>query len=134
MKGGYTTQFRALFNELRRYLKLQKRYVALDAADKLIVLLTTIAVAEVCFVLGAMLLFFLTVALAMWIGRLADNVAVGFLSIAAVLAIALFIFNKNRTRWVLVPISRLVVGLFSSISSSPDDEETETEEEAAEDE
>lgn len=129
MIGGYTTQFRALINELRRYLRLQKRYVALDAADKLIVLLSTIAVAEVCFILGAMLLFFLTFSLAIWLGRLAGNVAIGFLCIAAVLALVLFIFNKNRTRWVLVPISRLVVGLFSSISSDPEEEENDETEE-----
>ena len=131
MTGGYTTQFRALIGELRRYLRLQKRYVALDAADKLIVLLTTIAVAEVCFVLGAMLLFFLTFALAMWIGRMVDNAAIGFLCIGVVLAVALFIFNRNRTRWVLVPISRMVVGLFSSISSEPDEEESNREEDVA---
>ena len=132
---SYTAKFRSLLNELQRYLNLQKRYVALDAADKLIVLLTTIAVAEVCFVLGAMLLFFLTFALALWIGHPAGSTAVGFLVIAALLALALAIFNANRKRWVLVPISRLIVGMFSSISGedpAEDTPETEKEEPAHE--
>ena len=44
MTGGYTTQFRTLFTELQRYVSLQKRYLALDTAEKLVALLSTVAV------------------------------------------------------------------------------------------
>ena len=52
MAGDYTSQFRTLFNEVQRYVRLQKRYLALDTAEKLVVILSTMAIAVVCFVLG----------------------------------------------------------------------------------
>lgn len=112
LPGEYTEQFRTLLQEVRRYLLLQKRFVAVDVAEKLIVLLSTIAIAVVCFVLGAMILFFLTFALAYWIGQLLDSMAIGFLAISAVLALCMYIFYKNRTRWIILPLSRMLANLF----------------------
>lgn len=128
MTGGYTTQFRTLFTELQRYLRLQKRYLALDTAEKLVALLSTVAVVLVCFVLGAIMLFFLTFALALWIGRIVDNAALGFLCIGAVLMLSLYIFYKNRTSWIIMPIARFVVGLFAHTGAELDSEDTEEEE------
>lgn len=129
-QGGYTSQFRRLFKELGRYLRLQKRYWALDAADKLIVLLSTVAIAEVCFVLGAMILFFLTFTAAYWLGGLMGNLVLGFLSIAVVLALLLYIFYRKRASWVVVPLARMVVGLFESVARNGDEkDETDEEEE-----
>ena len=127
MTGGYTTQFRTLFTELQRYLRLQKRYLALDTAEKLVALLSTVAVALVCFVLGAIMLFFLTFALALWIGRMVDNAAIGFLCIGTVLMLGLYIFYKNRTNWIIMPIARFVVGIFAHTGEEIDSEETEEE-------
>ncbi len=130
MAGDYTSQFRTLFNEVQRYVRLQKRYLALDTAEKLVVILSTMAIAVVCFVLGAILLFFLTFALALWIGRLVDNSALGFLSIAAALALILFIVYKQRTQWLVMPIARLIVGLFDRTETEQENDEPENEEEA----
>ena len=128
MQGGYTTQFRDLFTEMRRYVRLQKKYWALDAADKLIVLLSTIAIAGVCLILGGIILFFLAITAACWLGQLLGSAALGFLCLSAILALALFIFYKNRTRWVIVPLARIIVGLFEN--ATPDDV-TKQEEETA---
>lgn len=127
LPGEYTEQFRTLLQEVRRYLLLQKHFVALDVAEKLIVLLSTIAIAVVCFVLGAMILFFLTFALAYWIGQLANSMAIGFLTISAVLALSMFIFYKNRTRWIIHPLSRLVANLFVSGEEESTEEQDENE-------
>ncbi|MCR4921027.1 MAG: hypothetical protein K5945_04875 [Bacteroidaceae bacterium] len=112
MAGDYTSQFRTLFTELQRYLRLQKRYLALDTAEKLVVILSTVAIAVVCFVLGALLLFFLSFALALWLGHMMGNSSLGFLSIAGALAIILYLVYKQRTQWLVMPIARLIVGLF----------------------
>ena len=128
MTGGYTTQFRTLFTELQRYVRLQKRYLALDTAEKLVALLSTVAVFLVCFVLGAITLFFFTFALALWIGNMVDNNAGGFLCIGAALMMGLYIFYKNRTSWIIKPIARFVVGLFAQTEADLDSEDTEEEE------
>ena len=129
MAGDYTSQFRSLFTEVQRYVRLQKRYLALDTAEKLVVILSTVAIAVVCFVLGAILLFFLTFALALWIGHLAGNSALGFLSIAGALALILYIVYKQRKQWLVMPIARLIVGLFDRAEEEePENDESQEEE------
>ena len=127
MTGNYTSQFSRLFRELQRYLRLQKRYIALDTAEKLVAILSTVAVAVVCFVLGAMMLFFLTFALALWIGRMADNQAAGFLCIGGALALTLYVVYQRRTQWLVMPIARIIVGLFDHTEGETGDDTTEEE-------
>ena len=95
---SYTSLFGHLIQEVKQYLSLQKEYVLMDTADKLIVILSSVAIAVVCFVLGAMALFFLTFALAHWIGAVTDNVPLGFLCIALFHLAILVLFFRNLMR------------------------------------
>ena len=85
----YTENFQELLQELKTYLGLQKKYVSMDAADKLTVLLSAVSVVSICILVGSMILFFATFALAQWIGDLANSQPIGFLTIAGVLFIGL---------------------------------------------
>ena len=91
----YTDNFRKLLQETKHYLNLQKEYALMDTADKLTVILSTVAISAICFVLCAMILFFLTFALAYWIGNLTGNLSLGFISISALLAIILLIAHTR---------------------------------------
>ena len=108
----YTDNFRKLLQETKHYLNLQKEYALMDTADKLTVILSTVAISAICFVLCAMILFFLTFALAYWIGNLTGNLSLGFISISAILAIILLIAFKKRNAWVVQPLARMMVRLF----------------------
>lgn len=108
----YTDNFRKLLQETKHYLNLQKEYALMDTADKLTVILSTVAISAICFVLCAMILFFLTFALAYWIGNLTGNLSLGFISISALLAIILLIAFKKRNAWVIQPLARMMVRLF----------------------
>lgn len=120
--GNYTENFRILLTEVRRYLGLQKSYVMLDMADKLTVLLSTIAIAAICFVLGAIILFFLTFALALWIGRIMGNSALGFLCIAVVLAVLTGVAWCKRNEWIIQPLARLMARIFYNKEVEDDQE------------
>lgn len=111
---SYTSLFGHLIQEVKQYLSLQKEYVLMDTADKLIVILSSVAIAVVCFVLGAMTLFFLTFALAHWIGAVTDNVPLGFLCIALFHLAILVLFFRNRNKWIIQPLARAIVRLFVS--------------------
>ena len=111
---SYTSLFGHLIQEVKQYLSLQKEYVLMDTADKLIVILSSVATAAVCFVLGAMALFFLTFALAHWIGAVTDNVPLGFLCIALFHLAILVLFFRNRNKWIIQPLARAIVRLFVS--------------------
>lgn len=108
----YTDNFRKLLQETKQYLNLQKEYALMDTADKLTVILSTVAIAAVCFVLGAMILFFLTFALAYWIGDLTGNLSLGFISIAVFLVLVLLIAYNKRNAWIIQPLARMMIRLF----------------------
>ncbi len=120
--GNYTENFRTLLTEVQRYLGLQKSYVMLDIADKLTVLLSTVAIAAVSFVLAAIVLFFLTFALALWIGRMLGNSALGFLCIAAVLVVMLVVAWRKRNDWIIQPLARLMARVFYNKEIEDDEE------------
>lgn len=109
----YTETFQSLFAEAKNYLGLQKKYLAMEAAEKLTILLSAVAIAAICLILGAMVLLFATFALAYWIGQLTDSLALGFLSIAAMQLLGLVVFYRNRSKWVLQPLARFMINLFT---------------------
>lgn len=115
---------RELLLEVKSYLTLQKRFLQLDLTEKLTILLSAIAIAVICLMLGGMALFYLTFALAYWIGEVTGVLALGFLVIALALALLLAVVYYNRKRWIVQPLARMMVTLFIN----PDDEKQEHEE------
>lgn len=109
---GNSHDLNALSQEVKHYLHLQKRYLALDAVEKVTRLLSAVAVAVVCLILGAMILFFTLYALAEWIGTLLGSTAAGFLIVAILLLIMALVFFSHRQQWVVQPMARLMAELF----------------------
>ncbi len=110
-----------LFLELKNYLELQKRFVMLDAAEKLTVLLSAIAIGAVALILISMLLLFATFALAYYIGDLLHSLPLGFALIAIFLGVLLLFFYINRNKFVIQPLARLMASLFINQKSTHDD-------------
>ncbi len=122
----YTDNFRKLVQELKRYLALQKEYAMMETADKLTVILSAVAIGAVCLVLGAMVLFFLTIALAYWIGHLTGDVALGFVYVSAFIMLLLFVVYSNRNAWFVQPLARMMIRLFvtkEEEKEAPNDEQ-----------
>ena len=108
----YKDNIQSLWAEIKNYLELQKQYLMMDTAEKLTVLLSTIAIAVLCMTLGAMALFFMLFSLATWIGQIAGNAFLGFLAMGVILLLLMAIVYARRKKWIIQPLSRLVVGLF----------------------
>lgn len=109
---GNSRDLHVITQEVKHYLQLQKRYMALDAVEKVTRLLSAVAVAVVCLILGAMILFFALYALAEWIGALLGSAAAGFLIVAIILLVMAMVFFSHRQQWVVQPLARLMAGLF----------------------
>ena len=109
---GNSRDLHVITQEGKHYLQLQKRYMALDAVEKVTRLLSAVAVAVVCLILGAMILFFTLYALAEWIGALLGSAAAGFLIVAIILLVMAMVFFSHRQQWVVQPLARLMAGLF----------------------
>lgn len=109
----YTDSFRQLFAEAKRYIGLQKRYLALETAEKLTILLSAVAIAVVCVILGSIFLLFASFALAYWIGQLINSLALGFLIIAIAILLMLVLFYNKRKKWIILPLAEFMASLFA---------------------
>ena len=126
LTGKYTRSFQALFTEVRHYLELQKKYLAMETAEKVTILLSTVAIAAVCLVLGSIVLLFASVALAYWLGNIIGCNALGFLSVSVAILFLMLLFYSNREKWIIIPLARFVIGIFKGNDSETlNDEEEE---------
>ena len=119
--GKYTEDIREIILEVKHYLNLQKKYLAIDAAEKTTIILSAAAIAAICILLGAIILLFCTFAFAYWIGDLLDSLPLGFLSMAIIVALILLLFYCKRKAWIIQPLARMMAQLF--VDNSEEEEE-----------
>lgn len=100
-----------LFLELKKYLEFQKEYVKLSAAEKLTVMLSAVVVTGVLLVLCSIVLLFLTLALAYFLGDAVGSLPLGFSLVALLVVLLAGMFYANRNRFVIQPLARFVVQL-----------------------
>ena len=110
--GKYTEDIKEIILEVKHYLNLQKRYLAIDAAEKTTVILSAVAIAAICLLLGAIILLFLTFALAYWIGSMLNSIPLGFLATSCIVTILLALFYSKRKAWITQPLARMMAQLF----------------------
>lgn len=118
---NYTDNLQSLWKETKNYLELQKEYLMMDTAEKLTVLLSAVAIVAVLLILGVIMLFFFVIAFALWLANFVGGVwsfAIMGCSIL-LLMVVIFIYRK---RWIIQPLSRLVVGLFIHEDEEKDEE------------
>ncbi len=105
-------QIQDLLLETRNYAGLQKKALLAELRDKLSILLSQLAIAVVCLVLGGMVLLFFSFFLAYILGQAMNNTALGFACVTALVLLMLLVFWHYRTKWVITPITNLLIKLF----------------------
>lgn len=100
-----------LLLEFKKYLELQKEFVKLDATEKMTVILSAILIVTVLLLLGSIVLFFLTFALAYYLGDVLGSLSLGFGLISAFILLLTVIFYLNRNRMVIQPMARFMTKL-----------------------
>lgn len=110
--GKYTEDIKEIILEVKHYLNLQKKYLAIDAAEKTTAILSAVAIAAICILLGTIILLFCTFALAYWIGDLLNSLPLGFLTMALIVILLLLLFYCKRNAWVIQPLARMTAKLF----------------------
>lgn len=114
-----------LLLELKNYYKLQKKFVYLDTAEKLTVLLSAIAIAVVVVILVALILMYATFALAYFIGNQLDSLPLGFILVAAGVLVVLLLFYVNRKRLIVQPLARFIARVFFENQKGGEDDRRE---------
>ena len=120
--GKYTENIKDIILELKNYLNLQKKYLAIDAAEKTTIILSAAAIAAICILLGAIILLFCTFALAYWVGDLLDSLPLGFLSMAVIVAFMFLLFYCKRKAWIIQPLARMMAQLFVDNNEEKEEE------------
>lgn len=118
--GKYTEDIREIILEVKHYLSLQKKYLAIDAAEKITKILSVVTIAAICILLGSTILLLGTFALAYLVGDLLNSLPSGFAIMAIVVALILVLFYSKRNVWVIQPLARMMAQLFVD---NNDDEE-----------
>lgn len=101
-----------LLLEFKNYYLLQKKFIRLDTAEKLTVILSAIGIALIILILVALICFFGTLALAFYLGNVLNNVPLGFIIVAAFLVLVLILFYAKRKTLVVEPLARFIGQLF----------------------
>ena len=115
-------QMQDLLLETRSYVGLQKKALLIETRDKLGTLLSRLAIAVVCLILGSLALLFFSFFLAYIFGQALGNVALGFAAVTLLVLLLLLLFWHMRTKWVILPITDMMTNLFTV-----DDQPLETE-------
>ncbi len=111
--------YRQLYEEGKRFLKLELNYSKLTAVEKMAVLLSSIAFVAVVAILAAFVLFYLASTLVMIVAEFTGNEWSGNLIVAAVLLLAIVMVAAFRKTLIIDPIARFLTKLFLN----PDDNE-----------
>ena len=109
-----TTQMSQLFEQIRRYLSLQKSYLSLQSVEVLTHLFTAVALTAIFILVGFLVILFGSFALAYWIGELLNSHILGFAIIAGVLLLSALLVWFNRTSWIILPTTRFMINLLST--------------------
>lgn len=125
--GDTQRQMQNLLSETRNYVGLQKKALLAETRDKLSVILSQLAIAVVCLVLGSMVLVFFLFFLAYVIGQALGNNALGFALVTAFVLLLLVLFWFMRKIWIVGPITNMMSRVFTV-----DDKPLSTEEVAEE--
>ena len=115
-------QMQDLLLETRSYVGLQKKVLLIETRDKLGTLLSRLAIAVVCLILGSLVLLFFSFFLAYIVGQALGNVALGFAAVTLLVVVLLLLFWHMRMKWVVLPITDMMTSLFTV-----DDQPLETE-------
>lgn len=117
---NYTSSIQSLWTEAKSYLELQKEYLKLDSAEKLSVLLSAVATAAICLILGLAALFFFVIAFALWLAKMV-GAAWSFTIVGGMMLLFIIIILLLRKRWIVQPVARFVAGLFINEDEEEDE-------------
>lgn len=104
--------FLQLFNELKKYVELQKDYVKLELVEKLTVLLSTLILVLILLVLGMMVLFYLSFTLAYILEPLVGGLMVSYGIISAAIVVVIALIVLFRKRLIVQPLINFLANLF----------------------
>lgn len=104
--------FQQLFEEGKKYLKLQREYVKIEITEKLVILLSTFILLLIVLILGMVALFYLSFTVAYLLAPVVGSLMASFGIIAIIHTILIIAVIAFRKRIVINPIAKFIAKLF----------------------
>lgn len=105
-------RYEELWAELKRYLTLQIDYAKLTTVEKLVVLLSAVAMVAVLLILGACVLFYLSFAVVFMLSDAIGCTWGAYLIVSGAFVVLMLIVVAMRQKLILDPVSRFLTRLF----------------------
>lgn len=99
-----------LVEVLKNYIGLQKEFVKLDVIDKMVRLITAIAIAIVFIILGVAVLTYLSFAIVHWLEPL-TGMGLAFFLVAVMYLLVLIMVCAFRKSWIERPLVRFLANV-----------------------
>ena len=105
-------KYEELWAELKKYLTLQIDYAKLTTVEKLVVLLSAIAMVAVMLILGACVLFYLSFAVLFMLSDAIGSTWGAYLIVSGIFLVLMLVVYALRQKLILDPVSRFLTRLF----------------------
>ena len=105
-------KYEELWAELKKYLTLQIDYAKLTTVEKLVVLLSAIAMVAVMLILGACVLFYLSFAVVFMLSDAIGSTWGADLIVSGIFLVLMLVVYALRQKLIFDPVSRFLTRLF----------------------
>lgn len=105
-------KYTELWDEVKKYLTLQIDYAKLTAVEKLVVLLSAIALATVLMILGACVMFYLSFAIVYMLVDAIGCVWGAYLIVSGLFVVLAIVVFALRKQLILDPVAKFLTKLF----------------------
>lgn len=106
------SKYEELWSDVKKFLTLQYDYVKLSALEKMVLLLSAMALFAVMLLLSACVLFYLSFALVYMISDMLGCVWGAYLIVSAIFLILVVVTYAMRKKIIIDPVSRFLTKLF----------------------
>ena len=111
MKTKITDEIKELLSQSVNWAKLEVEYFKLTAAEKIIIILSTLIVGGICMVLLLPLFMMLLMALA-GVFKLFLSPPLAYLAVSGIVAIMILLIFIFRKQLVITPVAKFITRLF----------------------
>ena len=98
--------------DLKKYIELQKKFIQLDFVSKMTILAAAFTLGIILFLLGAIVILFLSLALASVLTDWLENPALGYGIVALLFILLSWLIYNKREKWITRPLATFLANLF----------------------
>lgn len=100
-----------LVEEVKSYVGLKAKYLRLDVVDKVVRIITTLALVFIVLLIAVLMFICLSFAGAFALGDCLGSMALGFIIVAGIHLLMILVVLANKKAWIERPLVRLLAGI-----------------------